>query len=468
MAFAASIIKWSVARPAEIFLIAAAFFGTLFCFVSPPLNGSDEFTHFPRAYSIQNGQLWPHRFGANQYGDFLPVGVVRMVDDYRDLSRKSTAQEYRAQTAALNTHYWTEHSTGNQLAPALFSSSAPYSPWSFTPAVAGIAAARAINAPLVAFVYISRFFTLLAWLALTYLAIKLLPGGKWFLVAVALLPTSLLQAATIGPDALVNGVSWLLIALSLAFFVRTRPVNAAALFSAFILALALCTTKQGYWLLAALPFFIPANNLPRGLRLAWRVVAPAVLIAVSALYTLSARPILQDGNLLQRTDVYVNSHAQLDVLLNAPTEYLGQLITQPFSRSYDTVYTGLVGMLGNRQIQLPMVIAGFLYLALVVFLAPAKPVTQLKNHRRRLRTLVVVIFIGTYAIISTMLYLSFTPVGRGLVEGMQGRYFLPLLPLLLVFPLAAKKTINLPFAAKLAAASVIILALTYACFVITT
>jgi len=61
-------------------------------------------------------------------------------------------------------------------------------------------AARILHLPLNWFVYLGRLSTLAVYILLTYFAIKYIPIGKRFLLVVALLPTALIQGATIGMD----------------------------------------------------------------------------------------------------------------------------------------------------------------------------------------------------------------------------------------------------------------------------
>jgi hypothetical protein len=60
--------------------------------------------------------------------------------------------------------------------------------------------------------YACRFASLLSYLLLVWLAMRLIPFGKWILLVLAITPMALFQAATISPDAISNGIGFLFIA----------------------------------------------------------------------------------------------------------------------------------------------------------------------------------------------------------------------------------------------------------------
>jgi uncharacterized membrane protein len=88
-----------------------------------------------------------------------------------------------------------------------------YSPVLLLPqAVALGAFGRVVDLPVLPAFYLSRLAGLLSYLILTWVAIRLMPFGKWLLLVLAVSPTALFQAATITPDAISNGIGFLFIA----------------------------------------------------------------------------------------------------------------------------------------------------------------------------------------------------------------------------------------------------------------
>ncbi|HSX46985.1 MAG TPA: DUF2142 domain-containing protein, partial [Patescibacteria group bacterium] len=94
------------------------------------------------------------------------------------------------------------------------------------------------------------------------------------------------------------------------------------------------------------------------------------------------------------------------------------------------VYGGMVGIITNKLVTVPVLVIALLYasLGLTVFHKEREHV----YGRDRLYVLVssVGAFLATFILINIALYLSFTQVGINHVEGLQGRYFLALFPLI--------------------------------------
>jgi uncharacterized membrane protein len=432
-----TLLDWLAAHPERVFVVCALLFGVIICFRLPPLSGTDEFTHFPRAFQIQSGQLWEQKLPQNQYGGYLPSNIVNLIGDYRDLSRKDNNQTYKNRSEQLRAIYLAQHDVDTRLQEASFSSDAVYPPWTYLPSVLGIFIARQVRAPLIWYVYLARLASLLVWVVLVWLAVKVIPRGKWFIVTLALLPTSITQALTVGLGALILGVSWLLIALVFAVIAKKVKLNWQMLACLTILSFVLSTLKQGYFLIAALPILIP-NNLSANRRrfIIWKVVLGALLISSVVAFGLFTSQITKDIVLTPRLGIYINSSAQVHYILQHPFIFAGRLLIQPFTKSFDTVYLGLVGILTNRLIYLSVPLIGLLYLALLLSWRNTKAMPQFVAQQKYLLVSTGVVAIGTYMIIATALYVAFTQVGSPVVEGLVGRYFLPILPLSLVIPMS--------------------------------
>ena len=445
------ITEWIVVHPAEIFVVFALIFGVLICFRMPPLSGTDEFTHFPRAYQVQAGKFWDDKLSSTSYGGYLPKNINNIVNDYRDLSRKNSSQALKTREAYLNSIYSSQRNIGTTKEKAIYSSDAVYSPWSFTAPVLGIGLARILHLPLLWYVYLGRIFTLLTWIGLTWLAIRFLPGGKWFLFMVALLPTSLVQASTISPDSLVNGLSWLIAALTFALLAKTLALDKRVLILLSASCILLATTKEGYLLIALLPLILPTHYFVSDkLAWIWRIATTLLLIAVSIGYLGYTYPIAK--SIPGRQDIAVNYSAQSNYVKSHALPTVWRITQDPFTKNNDTVAFEMVGVLTNRLIYLSVLVIGLLYLGLFTSLIQVPQNKNLHDHARRLCVSVLLILIGFYVFISSTMYLTFTPVGSSVVEGIHGRYFLPLLPLLLAFTLPCKKAfikINEYFVVKL-------------------
>jgi uncharacterized membrane protein len=412
------------------FIITAMVFGTIMCFRVTPLFGSDEIVHFPRAFYVQDGHMWADHLDGYDYGGYVPKQIKEFNDAYREQVQSPQVDANKLQE--IKARYSHERLNNNSREPLAFTSASLSAGWDYLPPAAGIWAARTLNLPLNWYVYLGRLFTLATYILLVYFAIKYLPFGKRFLLLIALLPVALVQGGTIGMDGLVNGLSWLIIALTFAVLVKKLSVTPKLLAVTLLLSLLLSTTKQGYAPIAALPLLIPARLFTFDLRRVWlwRIFFGGALLLLSLWYLGATSPIAAIIHNVQRPGLHVDEAGQLHYIFQHPLLFLSMIFIQPFTIWAASIYAGMVGVLTNRLVYLPI--------PLIVLLFVMMLITSLHKERlqvdRRDRLYLVVcsigIFLATFILINLALYLSFTQVGYPQVEGLQGRYFLPLLPLL--------------------------------------
>ncbi len=426
-------------HPVLLFFAVALILGLIFCFRLPPIGGNDEIVHFPRAYQISEGQWSVQQLGPNDYGGNVPVQIKVFNDSFREEVQARSADEGRV--TLLKQQYAHERLIENGREPLAFTSAGIYSPWSYLPPAVGVRIARLLNLPIIWYMYLARIMGLLVWILLVCLAIRFIPIGKFFLVVLALLPTSLVQAATMGMDGLVSGLCWLIIALTFAIIARKLPVNPTTLTVLGFLSLYLATTKQGYAPLAALPLIIPSHLYPYAKRKAIyiRVGFAALLVILSIWYLTTSLSIIEILHFAQRPGLYVSTRAQMWHMLTHPISILLIFFTQPFTVSFAGIYAGFVGVITNRLLYLPVFVIILLYIGLVLASIQSTGSRALHKYRSLVRNSSIGIFLGSFLLISTALYLAFTRVGYHTVEGLQGRYFLPLAPLAVALRASASK-----------------------------
>jgi uncharacterized membrane protein len=421
--------KFLTQHPEKVFAVLAIIFGLSFVFGVHPLYGNDEIVHFPRAYQISEGNLWTDHLRGYDYGGQVPVQIKQFNDSYREQVQSDSKETTRLEE--IQARYDTEKLTDQAREELAFSSAGVYSPWSYIPSSLGVMTARLMNLSLNWFVYMGRLLTLLTYIALVYAAIKFLPFGKLFLVVVALLPTSLTQAANLGMDGLVNGFSWLIIALTLAVFTGKLRLSTKVVSLLGFLSLFLATTKQAYGLIALLPLLIPARLYPFSYRLVWlwRGILGGVLLITGLWYIGYTSHIAEMLHFVQRPGLNINEADQLHYIFQHPIQFIAMILIQPFTLWGANVWAGIVGVITNRTIFLPIVVILGLFATMFVALFERERPHIAKRDKLFIVGASAVAFAGTFVLINLALYIAFTRVGYDHVEGLQGRYFLPLLPL---------------------------------------
>lgn len=421
--------KWLLI-PQNFFVIAAAVFGTIYIFRLAPLHGNDEIVHVPRAYHVQEGNLWTDHLNGYDYGGYVPKQLKEFNDSFREQVQHDNPDPER--TDELIERYSSEKIEGDERVPLSFTSAGVYSATAYIPSAAGIFVADTLHLPLIWYVYLGRIFTLITYIVMVYFAIKYLPFGKPFLLVIALLPTAISQAGTIGMDAMVNGSCWLVIALTLAIFERRLKINKKLLAVIAVLAFQVVTNKQSYAPLALLPLIIPARLYPYEYKKVWiwRLVFGGGLLALSAWYIGRTSQIAEVIHHIQRPGLYVDEAAQLHHVFQNALEFIGMIFVQPFTIWAASIFAGMIGVMSNKLVYVPIAVIVLLVLVLVITCFHKERPVIAKQDRLFILGSSVAAFLGSFILINLALYLSFTRVGYDRVEGLQGRYFLPLLPLL--------------------------------------
>jgi uncharacterized membrane protein len=407
-------------RPEWLFLILATTFGSASLLLTPPCQVPDEAAHLARAFQISEGRLIPLKRG-DLTGGYLPPNVALLRRSFERLERrpeqKTSAVEIRSAFA--------RPVNGDQVF-AGFPNTAIRPPLAYLPQALGLALARACSSSFLLSFYAGRLANLLVAATLFFLAIRVAPVGKWALVVLALTPMALFESASLSSDALTNALSFLLVAFVLRCAcgpcerIGARDVAILAL-----LVIALALAKPGYLLLVLAYFLIPPERLG-----GWkRYLGVFALVAACELMTAGAWG-------LAVRDVYSpvvpgksDPRAQLHHVLAHPGEFLRAVLRSSTVDAPGTLreYLGVLGMLDTPMPGPLLVLEGLLIVgtALLAFGPPG-------TVRRRQALVALTTALLTYLSLLTAIHLNWDKVGATSSIDVQGRYYIPLGPLVAV------------------------------------
>jgi hypothetical protein len=410
--------------PARLFILIALPITLLMAQIMPLGRMPDETAHVIRADSISHLQLIGRRDSAAAaylLADpaFLQIGFALPLPP--GPRHSLTADILAVQKDAR----WTgpkELMTPN---------TASYSPIMYLPAAVGLALGRATRASPYNSWVLARFFSAAASVAIGGLALRVAP--RWWIFAVLCLPMTLALASSVNPD----GLNLAVLALSLALLERgDRRLLAAALMAVVI------AQRPTLLPLSAL-FLLPLNHGAQGaiklLALRLREVSIAAVPCLLWLALAQARATVEfartpepylpgpwwpgDPNVIFAT---TNASAQLKVLLAHPL-LLVALPLHTMLHEYWFKDKEVIGVLGALELPLPQrlyifALSGLLAAALADMTNPARKWPRPLDSIFTLATLSCGVLF-TYLV----MYLIWTPVGYPTIEGVQGRYALPLL-----------------------------------------
>lgn len=306
----------------------------------------------------------------------------------------------------------------------------------YIPSAVGISIGRLFGLSALFTLSLGRIMNLLTFVFLIWLAIRLIPYGKNMLAMVMLLPISLQQAASTSYDAVINGTITLFIALCL-HLTATEKLQKIKLFLLAILAVFIAMTKGGVYLpvclLAILIYWKEkSKKLPGAAKKT--VSAKKILLALCIIAALAV--VL----LIKYMPIFTSLLADTTNASDADSYYtVAYFVKHPFKIIYLYWNTfirlsgdHLRGLLGGMLAWLDLKIA---WIYLIILYTGMLLLANVDNDRasENIKTKLLLAFISIASIMLIMLSMtvSFTSAELNYVNGLQGRYYLVLLPLML-------------------------------------
>jgi uncharacterized membrane protein len=409
------------------FVILALPVGVFLVFAQPPGQGLDEAVHFYRVWTLAHGAIVaPSQHG--HAGGYIPQCVLHYFNQF------STHASQRGPFSV--SQYW-QGPTGCSPKPVFadFPGSAVYSPIAYIPSVIAVAILHGLGAPFPVTFFGGRLASLVTFVSLFYLAIRITPTGKQVLFVLGLLPTTLLLASGYSADPMTISLAALGAALALRCC-RSLSENRSTVLALFVVLVGLALTKPTNFIFAVLLFMVPARALGRFRRpLMLKSAGVLVILVCAGLWYLAVRHVQGAP-----VPVYgINPHTQMRYILDHPIGYIGVLARTLFESTGEQRWLpGFFFSIGfprpfnadNIYAPLGLVIVGALTLW-YAFRLQFGPKRIIDQGTRLLIWLPIASIAVGILLIETALFVYGTPAGLPEVN-VEGRYFDPLLALSLV------------------------------------
>jgi uncharacterized membrane protein len=412
-----------VKKPEKAFLTIGLFFGILFLLVTPPFQVPDEPNHFFRAYQVSEGKFIAEKRD-NATGGLIPKSLVDTTAIWQDIrfhpERKTTKQQFIEAFNISLTHKETLFLN--------FANTALYSLIPYLPQAIGIALGKVFNLSPIVLMYLGRLVNLLVSVYITFWAIRITPIFKWVFFLLALTPMAAFQRASLSSDSFINSISILLIATILNYaFDRNKERKIVRDYVAVLclLGILLSLSKQAYFSIPFLCFLIPKCKIGNQKQY-W--ITCLFICLTSALAWIAWSLVIKEIYVPLRPNVAVASE-QLRFILSNPIKFTFILFND-FNNNLIEYLKQFFGVLGWLDTQLPRILI-ISYAAVLMFVALIEHQDNIIINLREKLKVFAILSVSIF-LIYLMIYLSWTPVGQELVEGIQGRYFIPVAPLFLL------------------------------------
>lgn len=449
----------------RLFAVAAGTLGLLYCFALPPYSSPDEQFHINQTFNISSAMLgqgpWQVPWGSNYK---RASDTDTLVEDYN-----TTAFSYQR----LGRDFFTTAPDGETV--KMQGEEVGGYRLIYWPAALAVSACRLLGLGFVPTLYVGRLVNLALYLLLCTLAVKLAPFGKSIFAAVPLLPMSLHLAASFSRDCLTIGLYLFYTALCMHYTFTKETVGLKDILLLLGVSFLAAPAKAVYAPLLLLCLAIPPGKLrlkgkTPGKRPAYALLGLVVCVGALSFALQGGGAIVQEAATEAPTPVVVRRSSSssgsrsssggrgsggggtttqqpaLTALEMAEAGYNPDAIRYSlhdfFSRPFTIVQLCLRTLAENTTFYLQTMLGGSLgyfslpiswvfVIALAVWLCASviPPPGQLRPKPGWQ------LFAGFLAVCGVGLVfvgcIMWTPTYYDTIYGVQGRYFLPILPLAL-------------------------------------
>lgn len=398
----------------KIFLILGICLGIVMVFINVPLARYDEHAHFWRAYELSCGII---KSGTQK----LPNNIFNIVIDDNGVYHieDRTSYNYMREISKLDLN---ESDKSFQTVGA----TATLSPFSYIPQTIGCMIGNLLNLKPILIVYLARLSNLLFYIGIIYLSIKIMPKEKWkeVIMLIALFPMTLNLAASISPDVTIISLSILLVSYILNLKFNKEKVKIIDCIILLILNLIVSMSKIVYLPMTLLYFLIPKEKFKNKKQ---RIL----LLFISILLFASIYFVWQSIATGAVTIIRTSTTEQIYFTLSSITRDMYTGINTIYKYSTDYYLT----MIGGWNTQ-PIIAIIFSIILFITTLGKNNNETEQQDViklEKKDKILISIPILISVLLIFVGLYIPWTRACFTYVEGVQGRYFLPiLLPLILI------------------------------------
>jgi len=407
----------------------------------PPFQSADAFAHFDRAVGISTGQIITSTV-KNYSGSNLPASVLQAEVPFSKIPFNSVQRVDRAEFKVGFAQLWKS--------PASFTaySTGAYLPFLYAPQVVGVWIGKMVSNHVLVSSYLAELMDLIAFVSLTMWALAQFPKRIALpLGAILLLPTVSSLATSVNPDALFIALSFVFAASCYNRYQDFRdgrtsrmPPRHSRTTRNALLRRSVGHVSTRYHFAYISLFFMVVEKPP--------YIVLALLLPIADFYS-DIRRYVAKVSLFVATSLLVygvwtlfGAHGQGGPTVGFPPSPVRQgeyLLTHPFAFvkvlfetfrwggwAYIQEYLAGIGWLDVR-------FPNWFYegLTLTIFVLFASTAVRRRDNRWRFLGTLLVPLMAAMAILLSF-YIFYSPYQWPLIDGFQGRYLIPLVPIFIV------------------------------------
>ncbi len=396
----------------ELFMAGIILFavGCIYLLTFPEGMIPDERAHFYRAFSLAFGNFQAVKLSDLEVGGILPSAI-------REIADKNAVIDFN-DTVAIG-----------------FKNTSLYSPICYLPQIIGIRVALLFTNHIHLVFMTARWFGFVGAFILCMLALYYMPFGKPFMFIVMILPMTMQEMVGVTSDAMTNAFSFLFIAIVLKAVNDNQKLSNKQIMVITILGTCIGMCKMVYVPLLLLVLLIPirlmgSDDISDSSK---KVIIARFKYALMLVIPLSLCAITNSilGRNLVPVGENVDAPTQIKyVLTHIPATFM--IVVRTIVNSTSQWSHEMTGdFLGGLNIRTLPIITLILLLMLYISARDMNISKTFSNAKAKL--LFGLTFFAGYFMILGTLYVTWTTVEYYIIRGIQGRYFIALLPALGLF-----------------------------------
>ena len=405
-------------------------FGIISALIVPIVDVSDEMEHLTRAEITSQGILFPDWIGdeknITRLYNHTPDGSIVINPNVGFKTSQSHMFFFENQEKTVfETPDDTNKINESQMLDGSAFEQNPF--YGYLPQGIGVFIAKAFDMNVIWMLWLPRIFNLVCYAVLISIAIKKAPTLKIPLLAVACIPISIYQAASVSIDSMTIGLGILTVAYFI-YMYKSKPgtleVKDIGIFCMISLLLGLC--KLPYLAFVFLILLVPKENFKRSDSLKFIILGILIVSAAGLLWSHYATPTLMHS---WRSRQNMNSTLQMRYMMSHPFSIM-EFFKKIFTYEIIMIPKGLFNFFGassqkhytDNYVLITVLLC--IYLAITLLFYPNKTKFNLKSRIGSL-IILLMIYVGTCII----QLLTWSNIGK-MFLGLSTRYFIPLFALL--------------------------------------
>lgn len=302
-------------------------------------------------------------------------------------------------------------------------------PLMYVPQALGIAIGRVLSLDMIYIFYLGRLFNLLFFALLINLALRVIPKYHSILIFIAILPMSLQQAASYSYDGFIIGITALFVSLTLRAIHRTERIERREIIELAVASCLMAPAKTVYTCLLLLLFLIPKKRFANFKKYILTIGLFFVL-AVLTVLILQLSSIVKVASVGDTLNWEGGVNYSISELLRNPMQLI-KILTNTF-RTHANWYidTAFGSLLSGLSLSVNVVWIKVYQVLFVLFVVNNEGEDIVRGSWSKL--LIAFASVAVIGLVLLSMLVGWTSNFRPQIEGVQGRYFIPvLLPLVL-------------------------------------